>query len=83
MCVYVHTLVFNIFIGSVLTKEAKDTPLILHRIMCEQSDVEVLNKLYQLSEMLYSRQPVIGCGLIVFDWKYLSSVSKFNKICHD
>lgn len=79
MFVYVQTLVFNIFVGSILTKSAKETPLILHRIMCTQSDVGVLNKLYQLSEMLYARQPVIGCGLIVFDWKYLSTVRKLKK----
>lgn len=79
MFVYVQTLVFNIFSGTVLVDRAKETALILHRIMCTVSDTEVLEKLYQLSEMLYARQPVLGCGLLVWDWKYLSSVSLMVK----
>lgn len=75
MGVYVHTLVFNIFAGTVLVDRAKETALILHRIMCRTSDTRVLEKLYQLSEMLLQRQPVIGCGLLVWDWEYLSSVN--------
>lgn len=59
MCVYVHTIIFNIFAGTVLVDRAKETALILHQIMCTVKDTEVLEKLYQLSEMLYSRQPVL------------------------
>lgn len=81
MCVYIETVTFNIFAGTVLVDRAKETPLILHRIMCTISDVDVLEKLFQLSEMLYSRQPVLGCGLLVWDWKYVSSVRIFQKIC--
>ncbi len=58
MGVYVHTLIFNIYTGTVLVDRAKETALILHRIMCVTTDTEVLEKLYQISEMLYSRQPV-------------------------
>ena len=64
MCVYVHSLVFNIFTGTILVDRAKETALILHRIMCTTSDTEVLEKLYQISEMLYSRQPVREGGKI-------------------
>lgn len=80
MCVYIHTIVFNIYAGTVLVDRAKETALILHRIMCTVSDIEVLEKLYQLSEMLYSRQPCLGCGLLVWDWKYLASVRQWSSI---
>ncbi|KAJ6642285.1 hypothetical protein Bhyg_07232 [Pseudolycoriella hygida] len=74
MFIYVFTLIFNIFVGTVLVDRAKETALILHRVMCTISSTQVLEKLYQLSEMLYSRQPVLGCGLLVWDWKYISSL---------
>lgn len=76
--VYLHSLIFNIYSGTVLVDSAKETALILHRIMCCTSDTEVLEKLYQISEMLYTRQPVLGFGLLVWNWQYFSSVRKFN-----
>lgn len=80
MSVYVHTLFLNILAGTVLVNRAKETALIIHRIMCRKSNAELLDKLYQLSEMLYSRQPVLGCGLLVWDFQYLFSVSRILKI---
>ncbi|XP_039448091.1 uncharacterized protein LOC120427304 isoform X1 [Culex pipiens pallens] len=72
---YLFFVLFFIAVGSKITREGKRIGVLVHKAINCSTSTAVINELNIFSQQLLHRSPVITCGLFVYDWTLLYTVS--------